>query len=349
MISAPKIGFLPEGKTNQITDIGDITVGHITLSKGDIQTGVTVIYPHRQDLFLHKAPAAASVINGFGKSIGLLQLDELGVIETPIALSNTFAVPIIAQAQYKQAISKHPKIGREWATINPLVLECNDGFLNNIHAFAITEEDYFQACQNAQKHVEQGSVGAGRGMRSFGMKGGIGTASRAMSQHADETFLVGALVLSNFGKLSHLQINKQAIGATLSRLQAAKIHEEQDKGSIIMVIATNAPLDARQLRRLSMRAAAGLARTGSNYGHGSGDIAVAFSTAYTIGHDPSHTTTHPCLHETALDALFDAAAEATEQAIVNALWFATEVTGRDNHRCLPLQHYLKTLDVFSTL
>lgn len=340
MTTAPKVGVLPEGPSNQLSDIDGITVGQITLNKEDIQTGVTVIYPHQQDLFLHKVAAGASIINGFGKSIGLIQLEELGVIETPIALSNTFAVPILAQAQIRQAFTQHPQIGKEWATVNPLVLECNDGYLNNIQALAIQEEHYFNACSQQQKHIEQGSVGAGRGMRSFGLKGGIGTASRYVNPNSP--YMVGALVLSNFGALPYLQIKNHAIGQHIHALQ--KEENQIDKGSIIIILATNAALDSRQLKRLSMRAAAGLARTGSNYGHGSGDIAIAFSTSNIISHDKLENT--PALvHETDLNDFFNAAAEATEQAIINALWYATEVTGRDKHHCHTLMHYLQKLNL----
>lgn len=348
----PKVGILPAGSNNQITDVQGVQVGQVTLDQGDIQTGVTVIYPHQQDTFLNKVAAGASIINGFGKSIGLVQLQELGVIETPIALSNTFAVPIVAQAQIRQAIQNHPEIGREWATVNPLVLECNDGYLNNIQAFAIQEQHYFQACQHRTSFVQQGSVGAGRGMKSFGLKGGIGTASRIVKQN-DQCYTVGALVLSNFGSLPYLQIGEHHLGKLIEPLLHKKTQiagktsvnsQHTDKGSIIIIIATDAPLDARQLKRLSMRAAAGLARTGSNYGHGSGDIAIAFSTQNIIHQSPEPSTTIT-LHETALNDFFNAAAEATEQSIINALWHATTVKGRDNHQCDALSYYLRELNL----
>lgn len=354
----PKVGILPSGFNNQITDVQGVQVGQVTLDQGAIQTGVTVIYPHQQDTFLNKVAAGASIINGFGKSIGLMQLQELGVIETPIALSNTFAVPIVAQAQIRQTIQNHPEIGREWATVNPLVLECNDGYLNNIQAFAVQEQHYFQACQHRSSFVQQGSVGAGRGMKSFGLKGGIGTASRIVKQN-DQCYTVGALVLSNFGSLPYLQIGEHHLGKLIEPLYQEKQqstatveekpssidnHANIDKGSIIIIIATDAPLDARQLKRLSMRAAAGLARTGSNYGHGSGDIALAFSTRNIIHHSPGSSTT-TTLHETALNDFFNAAAEATEQSIINALWHATTVQGRDNHQCDALSYYLQELNL----
>ena len=353
--AAPQIGILPAGPNNCMTDVSGVTVGHTTLAQGPIQTGVTVIYPHAGNLFLDKVAAGATVINGFGKSMGLVQLQELGVIETPLALTNTFSVPMVAQAQIRQAFTANPQIGRDWATVNPLVLECNDGYLNDIQAMAVTEADYFTACANVTAQPAQGAVGAGRGMSCFGLKGGIGTASRIARQEGElagsaPDYVVGALVLSNFGKLRNLRVNGHMLGQDIIRRMAR--HETSpvpsdiaenapDKGSIIIVVATDAPLDARQLRRLSMRAAAGLARTGSNFGHGSGDIAVAFSTTMRIGQhvQAEHKPVVP-LHEQQLEPLFDAAAEATEQAIVNALWNATAVTGRDGNTRLPVTDWL---------
>ena len=354
--AAPVVGILPAGPHNRITDVAGVRVGHATRAQGGVQTGVTVVYPHADDLFCNKVPAGAAVINGFGKSLGLLQLQELGTIETPIALTNTFAVPIVAQAQIRQAIAANPKIGREWSTVNPLVLECNDGYLNDIQAMAVTENDYVDACAQAGALFEQGSVGAGRGMSCFGLKGGIGSASRLAQQEGAlagtaPDYIVGALVLSNFGKLRNLRVNGELLGQSIKQRMArvdpapASADEtvnEPDKGSIIILLATDAPLDARQLRRLSMRAAAGLGRTGSSFGHGSGDIAIAFSTGMRIGQELAHKQARVwSLHEQQLDPLFDAAAEATEQAIINALWAATAVTGRDGHTRLPVVDWLQ--------
>ncbi|PJX25432.1 aminopeptidase [Advenella sp. S44] len=355
-VTAPVVGILPAGPHNRITDVPGVKVGHVTLARGAIQTGVTVIYPHADDLFLNKVAAGASVINGFGKSTGLLQLQELGVIETPLALTNTFSVPIVAQAQIRQAIAANPKIGREWPTVNPLVLECNDGYLNDIQAMAVAETDYLNACANAAVSLEQGAVGAGRGMSSFGLKGGIGTASRIAQQEGSlaasaPDYIVGALVLSNFGKLRQLRVNGSMLGLDIKRRMALRAATRQptpgipedspDKGSIIIVLATDAPLDARQLRRLSLRAAAGLARTGSSFGHGSGDIAIAFAPVMRTGEQLHAVGAQPApLHEVQLDPLFDAAAEATEQAIINSLWSASAVTGRDGNTRLSITDWL---------
>ncbi|CAE6703213.1 DmpA family aminopeptidase [Paraburkholderia domus] len=350
---APHIGVLPSGPRGTLADIEGVTVGHCTLDEGAVQTGVSVIRPHPGDPFIAKVPAAASVINGFGKSIGLVQVEELGVLETPIALTNTFGVAAVAQAQIRAAIRANPQIGREWSTVNPLVFECNDGYLNDIQALAVSEQHYNDACDAASVDVASGSVGAGRGMSCFDLKGGIGNASRVIDV-AGRSYTVGALVLANFGRLPMLTIDGAPLGRVLagraaksvaagsaavatsanSAIQATASKPEQ--GSIIMIVATDAPLDARQLKRLSLRAAAGLARTGSVYGHGSGDIALAFSTAYTVPHESDFVALPPVLADARLDPLFRACADSVEQAIVDALWRATSVTGRDNHRRLSL-------------
>lgn len=333
---APRAGSLPAGAGNCISDVPGVTVGHATSADGEVQTGVTVIRPHQGDEFLSKVPAGVAVINGFGKSVGLVQVQELGVLETPIALTNTFSVGEVATAQIRQAIARNPQIGRQWPTCNPLVFECNDGYLNDIQAFAVSGDDYRAAYQSAAPAFEQGSVGAGRGMSCFSMKGGIGSASRLLTLGGDKDYVMGALVLANFGRLPNMTIAGRALGRLIqgeSRLDsAAATRHEPEKGSIIIVLATNAPLDARQLQRVAKRAAAGLARTGSVYGHGSGDIALAFTTAYqtpALAYDAAPPLA--LVHETLLDPLFEAAAEATEQAIINALWSATVVSGRAGH------------------
>ncbi|MDP9908083.1 D-aminopeptidase [Variovorax boronicumulans] len=332
--SLPFIGTLPAGTRDAITDVAGVTVGHRTLADGPVQTGVTVIRPHAGDPFRDKVPAAAVVLNGFGKSVGLVQLAELGVLETPIALTNTFSVGTVATAQIRHCAAANPETGRALPTVNPLVFECNDGFLNDIQRLAVTEADYLQALEAAGVDFEQGSVGAGRGMSSFQLKGGIGSASRRVAMADGTTHTVGTLVLANYGRQPQLVLAGHAVGERLATLQAAKEASEPEKGSIIIVVATDAPLDARQLRRLALRAGAGLARTGSVYGHGSGDLVLAFSTAYTIpDHADRPMPAVAMLHDTRLDGLFQAAADSTEQAILHALWRATPVTGRDgNHR-----------------
>jgi D-aminopeptidase len=332
-----RVGVLQAGPRGTIADVEGVSVGHCTLASGDIQTGVTVIRPHARDTYRAKVPAASCVINGFGKSIGLVQVDELGVLETPIALTNTFGVGTIANAQIRAAIASNPTIGREEPSVNPVVFECNDGFLNDMQAFAIEEAHYAQALASCSQDFARGAAGAGRGMSCFELKGGIGSASRIAHIDAN-AYTVGALVLANFGKLHQLTIAGDEIGRAL--LQTERTQTKPEQGSIIMIVATDAPLDARQLRRVGMRAAAGLARTGSCFGHGSGDIALAFSTAYTVAHDAAFITLPPLIHDAHLDPLFHAAAESVEQAIVDALFSAETLIGRDGHTRLSLKERL---------
>lgn len=333
--SLPFIGTLPAGTRDAITDVAGVTVGHRTLADGPVQTGVTVIRPHAGDPFRDKVPAAAVVLNGFGKSVGLVQLAELGVLETPIALTNTFSVGTVATAQIRDCAAANPETGRALPTVNPLVFECNDGFLNDIQRLAVTEADYLEALAATDADFAQGSVGAGRGMSSFQLKGGIGSASRRVAMADGATYTVGSLVLANYGRQPQLVLAGHAVGERLAALQQASTEaSEPEKGSIIIVVATDAPLDARQLRRVALRAGAGLARTGSVFGHGSGDLVLAFSTAYTVPDRADRPMPAVAmLHDTLLDGLFQAAADSTEQAILHALWRATPVTGRDgNHR-----------------
>ncbi|BEV14913.1 P1 family peptidase [Herbaspirillum sp. DW155] len=337
-LQVPHIGRLQAGPHNSISDVAGVTVGHCTLDAGAVQTGVTVIAPHGGNLFTHKLPAAATVINGFGKSAGLVQLEELGLLETPIALSNTFAVGTLLTAQILHTLRANPECGRSLPTVNPLVLECNDGYLNDMQALAVQPAHFDAAMQALSAEVAQGAVGAGRGMSSFGLKGGIGTASRIAEVGASgQAYTVGALVLSNFGRLPELILAGDPLGARLAASEAPDTAPE--KGSIIIILATDAPLDARQLKRLATRAGAGLARTGSAYGHGSGDIALAFSTARRIEAQAE------CLHlsllaDHLLDPLFHAAADSVEQAIVHALFAAETVRGRDGNVRVSLRERL---------
>ena len=333
----PQVGDLPAGARNAITDVAGLRVGHCTLAEGDLQTGVTVLLPAGDNPFMHKLPAGLAVINGFGKSAGLLQLAELGQIESPIALTNTFGVSALVQAQIADCIAANPECGRSLSTVNALVLECNDGYLSDIQRMAVTAEHYRSAVAAASIDVAQGAAGAGRGMSCYQLKGGIGTASRLVDV-ADKRYTVGALVLANMGKLADLRWGGAHAGALAQqRVQTldaqAALGDGVDKGSIIMLLATDGPLDSRQLTRVARRAAAGLANTGSCYGHGSGDIALAFSTAYTLPAEVnSPMPAVAMLHEAQLDPIFRAAADAVEQAIYHALWHAETVRGRDGQR-----------------
>jgi D-aminopeptidase len=329
MIEAPKIGFLRAGPRDSIADVAGVTVGHVTLAEGGVQTGVTVVRPHTGDAYRAPVPAAAVVINGFGKTAGLVQLNELGLLESPIALTNTFAVGAIYTAMVRHAVAANPAIGRTAPTLNPVVGECNDGWLNDLQRFAVQEGHYAQAFNAAAADFAQGAVGAGRGMSCFGVKGGVGSASRTV-QAGGQRMTLGALVLANFGRPAALTVRGVHFGRLLT--QATPDGPGPERGSIIVVLATDAPLDHRQLRRIAMRAAAGIARTGSSFGHGSGDIAIAFaSSGGSAQGDRARASMRAYVLDDALDPLFDAAAEATEQSIINALFSAQTVTGHAGH------------------
>jgi D-aminopeptidase len=335
-LGAPQIGHLPSGPLDAITDVAGVRLGHCTLAGGAVQTGATVLLPAPGDLFLHKLPAGLAVMNGFGKSAGLMQVQELGVIESPIALVSTLAVGTACLALIRDAVAAQPELARSLPTPNPLVFECNDGWLNDAQAMALQESHVVQALGEARQMnpasgFAQGGFGAGRGMSCHGLKGGIGSASRQLNWQGTG-FTVGALVLANQGRPEALTLAGRCIGPRLQSRIAAAQPAGPELGSIIMLLATDAPLDSRQLQRLARRAGVGLARTGSDYGHGSGDIALAWSTAYRLPQrTESPMPSMAMLHEQALDGFFTAAAEATEQAILHALWAAQPLSGRDGH------------------
>ena len=335
-------GSLPPGRNNDIGDIAGVRVGHCTLRDGAINTGVTAILPHGGNVFREKVVAASHVINGFGKSVGLIQIDELGALETPILLTNTLSVGTCTTALVRHALAANPDIGRTTSTVNPLVLECNDGPLNDIQAMAVTEEHAMQAIADAAEApppegaVLQGGVGAGTGMTCFGYKGGIGSASRLLQVEA-ATFHLGVLVLSNFGAPGDLLLPG---GCRLPPPPAAP--EPQEKGSVIIIVATDAPLEHRQLQRVIKRSGAGLARLGSFWGNGSGDIALGFSTGAKIAHDEERLLV-PAAHlrEDCLDLFFRAAAEATQEAVLNSMLMAETTVGRNGRKRLSLAEALK--------
>ncbi|MEQ8398749.1 P1 family peptidase [Thalassobaculum sp.] len=327
------IGTLPTGPANAITDVAGVAVGHATLSDGPVQTGVTAIRTHAGHPFRDKLPAAAHVLNGFGKSIGLMQVAELGTLETPIVLTNTLSVGTAATALVRHMLAETPEIGASTGTVNPVVMECNDGaWLNDIRGLHVSEDDVLRALQSVAPTVVEGNVGAGTGMSCYGLAGGIGTASRVVTR-GPRQYTAGVLTLCNMGRMEDLRVDGRPVGQRLvDRLAAEKASNQRDgreHGSIIMIIATDAPLDARQLRRLAVRAGAGLARTGTHFGSGSGDIMLAFSTAEPLPHvmsdDPERS--RRSLHEDALDGLFRAVIEATEEAILNALLAARPTVG----------------------
>jgi D-aminopeptidase len=332
-------GVLPTGALNSIADVPGVRVGHRTLVHGDIRTGVTAVLPHDGNLYRKKPVAAAYVLNGFGKSTGLVQVEELGVIETPILLTNTLSVGTCCTALVRQAIAQNPDIGRETATVNPVVMECNDGYLNDIQALAVTEEDARAAIEAALTSVETGSVGAGCGMRSFGFKSGIGTSSRSLDLDG-QNFHLGVLVLSNFGRSGDLRLPDGRIIAPPSEMDK----RAPEKGSIIVIVAMDVPVSDRQLKRIIRRSGAGLARLGSFWGHGSGDIALGFTTANTLEHDEQAAITDlRILNENRIDLLFEAMANATQEAVLDSLVAAEAMTGRDGHYLPALRDALPLL------
>ena len=316
-------GSLPPGARNSIADVPGVRVGHHTLHGADVRTGVTAIVPHPGDLFRDKPVAAAEVLNGFGKSIGLMQVEELGQLETPILLTNTFSVGTCGNALIRHAIAGNPGIGRRTGTVNPVVCECNDGYLNDIQAMAVTEADALAALAAAGPDFALGAVGAGAGMSCFGFKGGIGTSSRQVVLDG-ETHHLGVLLLANFGRAGDLRLpDGRRVGPSAPTAE---------RGSVIVVLATDIPLDHRQLRRVIRRAGAGLAWAGSFWGNGSGDVFLGFTTANRVPHEP-RTDLLPArmLAEPRIDTLFQAAAEATHEAVLDALYAADPTTGRAGH------------------
>jgi len=364
-----QVGILPVGPLNAITDVIGVTVGHTTIIRGDnIRTGVTAILAHQGNLFREKVPGAVFVGNGFGKLMGSTQVTELGEIETPILLTSTLGVPRVADAllDYMLALPGNEDV----QSVNPVVGETNDGYLNDIRGRHITRDDVLNAIKNAKGGaIEEGSVGAGTGTVAFGFKGGIGTSSRKLPPGLG-AYTVGVLVQTNFGGV--LTINGVQVGQELNQyylkdelhgtnngpcklemkpnLKDLRLCANAADGSIIIVIATDAPVDARQLKRLGARAMMGLARTGAAASNGSGDYAIAFSTSPDVRIQTSRDPSSPnaprsirVLGNDSMSPLFLAVIEATEEAIYNSLFRATTITGRGHTvEALPLD---RTLDI----
>ncbi|MDN7240834.1 P1 family peptidase [Planococcus sp. N028] len=324
------IGSLQPGPLNAITDVAGVAVGHTTLSDGRVQTGVTAIVPHQGNIYKEKLIASSHVINGFGKTMGTVQLEELGTLETPILLTNTLSIGTAADTLIDYMLERNPEIGHTTGTVNPIVGECNDMFLNDIRAKSVTPEHVKAALADASPEFLEGAVGAGRGMLCYSLKGGIGSASRKMNLDGAE-YMMGVMVLSNFGMLSDLRVNGKAVGQQLKR-EILQDREEKDKGSVMIIVSTDLPLSERQLNRIIKRAVAGLSRTGSIITHGSGEIVIGFSTAIKIPHQkPGDLLTMHCIHEEDLDLAFRAVGEATEEAVLNSLVTAEHVVGRDGN------------------
>jgi D-aminopeptidase len=334
-------GVQPTGALNAITDVAGVRVGHTTLISGDtIRTGVTVVIPHAGNVFQDKVPGAVFVGNAFGKLAGSTQVEELGTIETPIALTNTLSVGTAVEGLVRWTL-RQP--GNEQVrSVNALVGETNDGGLNDIRSLSVTPDHVLAAIAAAREGpVEEGSVGAGTGTRAFSWKGGIGTASRRVEGRAGD-FIVGVLVQSNYG--GYLTMGGAPIWRELA--SPAKGGGEPGDGSCMIVVATDAPLDARDLKRLAARAVFGLARTGSSYSNGSGDFAIAFSTAPSLrvrfGEAAAQTRT--VIPTDGVSGLFQAVLEATEEAVYNSLLKATTITSRSGTaRAIPIDQLTEVL------
>jgi len=335
------VGSIPTGPLNAITDVAGVRVGHTTIVRGDsINTGVTAILPHDGNPFQEKVPAAVVVGNGFGKLAGSTQVNELGELESPIVLTCTLCVPRAADAVLTWLLSRPGN--EDVRSANPVVGETNDGFLNNIRARPITEADVLNAINLAMPGpVPEGAVGAGRGTVAFGWKGGIGTSSRKLSEKWGG-WTVGVLVQTNFG--GDLRIDGVPIEIRVGAQHAAPLPPNGD-GSIMIVVATDAPLDHLRLTRLANRALTGLARTGSSMSNGSGDYVIAFSTRRrTVGSSDRLTDTTEVVRNDVMSGLFQATIDATEEAIYNSLLRAETVRGyRGTVRALPVDSTITIL------
>jgi D-aminopeptidase len=345
-----EIGVLRTGKLNAITDVSGVKVGQVTFHQTDgVHTGVTAILPHDKNIFQYKIPAAIHIGNGFGKLAGYSQVEELGNIETPIILTNTLSVPE-ASAGIIDYIFQSPE-NKDVRSVNPIVGETNDGGLNDIRKRFITKEHVLEALEKAQTGaLEEGNVGAGAGTVCFGFKGGIGTSSRVLPK-SKGGYTVGVLVQSNFGGV--LQVNGVPIGIELKKHKFIKIDEAyKDDGSCMIVVLTDAPLSAKNLKRLATRAMLGLSRTGGMAANGSGDYVIAASTTEDlriVHNSDSMFETFKVLRNNDLDLLFEAVIEATEEAIINSLFAAETVTGFENTKieALPIDKTIEILKKYN--
>ncbi len=340
------VGQFDPGPHNAITDVAGVKVGQITLQEGagplkpghgPVRTGVTVLLP-REDVWHHKVPAGSYILNGTGEMTGLAWIQESGFLEYPIALTNTLNVPRVANGIMSWMFKQYPEIGITDDTLTPVIAECDDSRLNDSQGRHVSEDHVISALDHASDGpVEEGTVGAGTGMISYGFKGGIGTASRVLPDSMGG-YRIGVLVNANHGRRHELVVKGVPVGSLYDqdRLTQTSTNPKwltSHEGSIIIIIATDAPVDHRQLNRIARRAPLGLARTGATSQHGSGDFVLAFSTGNTIPHypkDPTFTMTH--LADTHLNPLFAATVEATEEAILNALTKAHTIVGRDDRR-----------------
>lgn len=332
------IGDLARGRRNSITDVEGVRVGHVTYNDRDNKTGLTAILPHTGNIFREKLVASSHTINGFGKSIGTIQIKELGTLETPIILTNTLSAARAADGLIRYMLRDNRDIGIDTGTINPVVGECNDGYLNNIQNMVIGEKDVYRAIEEADSSFLEGSVGAGTGMVSYGLKGGIGTSSRLV-RIGSRDYTIGVLSLTNFGSIEDLRLDGRRIGKLIK--ETRKLESREDKGSIIVVLGTDLPLTSRQLNRLVKRCQGGIIATGSYTSSGSGEIVLGFSTANRISHyEEEDELSLRVINENKINEAFKGAKEATEEAILSSLFNSNTTIGRDGHKIDSIREYL---------
>ena len=340
-----EIGLFQPGQWNAITDVPGVKVGHETIIRGDnVRTGVTIISPHDGNLFENKVMGAVHVTNGFGKALGFTQVEELGTIETPIGLTNTLNIFIVANAIVDYMISKNPTI----RSVNPVVGETNDSGLNDIQGRHVLKKHVLKAIQNAKSGpVIEGSIGAGTGTRALGFKGGIGTSSRVLPKEAGG-FTVGVLVQTNFG--GSLMINGAPVGRELKKSPfSSSIPYDEDEGSCMIVIATDAPLSNRNLKRMAKRVDHAFGRVGAYSSNGSGDYAIIFSTSKPQSSDKKSFTRKE-IKNNSMNGLFMATVEATEEAIINSLFMAETVSSKyGKMEELPIDETMKILKKYRAL
>lgn len=336
------LGVYPTGPHNGITDIAGVHVGHCTISRGEgplvrgegpVRTGVTAILPNAGAIFHERLVGGGFVLNGAGEFAGLTQVMEWGLVETPILLTNTMSVGAASEALVQWLTERHVGIGREHDVVLPLVGECDDSWLNDAAGRHVRAEHVFAALEDASANpVVEGNVGGGTGMVTCDLAGGIGTSSRVVRIDAELEFCVGVLVMSNFGYLEDLRVDGEAVGRQLAAQWGQTLQRRISYGSIIVVLATDAPLHSHQLSRLAKRAALGVGRCGSIAAHGSGEIVLAFSTANAIPRSfASKTYDLRVLADPFINPLYEATIDATEEAILNALCMADPIVGRDGH------------------
>jgi len=344
-----KIGVLTPGVMNAITDVAGVKVGQVTLSEGaDVRTGVTAILPHDGNLFQQKVQAAMYIGNGFGKLAGYSQVEELGTLESPIVLTNTLSVPTAADAIIDWTLTQ--KGNENVRSINPVVGETNDGYLNDIRGRHVKKEHVLNALAQAESGpVAEGNVGAGTGTVCFNWKGGIGTSSRKLPENLGG-YTIGVLVQTNFGGV--LKVNGVPVGEEMGKYAFKESLDKSSDGSCMMVVATDAPLDARNLKRLAKRVFMGMAQTGGIASNGSGDYVIAFSTANRVLHETSESTfSANYMHNDYISPLFLAAIESTEEAIINSLLMARTSDGTQGHKVeeLPKDKLLEIIRKYGRL